>query len=137
MNILFVCVANSGRSVIAERLFRQAAGDRHIARSAGSKPGSAPHPPVLEALSEVGIDASDHVPHQLDEEAIDWADIVVATCDEACPVVPGKRYLSWPLEDPKDQPLDRVRALRNEIAIRVDKLVTDLNSDVVSADGSS
>jgi arsenate reductase len=65
------------------------------------------------------------------------ADIVVATCDEACPVVPGKRYLSWPLEDPKDQPLDRVRALRNEIAIRVDKLVTDLNSDGVSADGSS
>lgn len=129
MNVLFVCVANSGRSVMAERLFRRAAGDRHIARSAGSNPGPAAHPQVLEALREVGVDASDHVPHKLDEEAIGWADTVVATCDDACPVVPGKRYLGWPLPDPRDQPLDRVRALRDEIAMRVDELVTDLDSE--------
>ena len=125
-NVLFVCVANSGRSVMAERLFRRAAGDEHAARSAGSAPGSAAHPQVLEALSEVGIDASDHVPHRLDEEAVQWADVVVATCDDACPVVPEKRYVNWQLPDPKGRPLDEVRAIRDDIADRVDALAAEL-----------
>lgn len=121
-NVLFVCVANSGRSVMAERLFRRAAGDRHAARSAGSVPGAALHPVVLEALAEVGIDASDHVPHLLDAEAVEWADVVVATCDDACPVVPGKRYVNWQLPDPKGKPLEEVRAIRDDIAARVEVL---------------
>ena len=75
------------------------------ARSAGSNPGVAVHPQVLQALAELGIDASDHVPTKLDHEAIAWADVVVATCDDACPVVPGKRYVSWQLPDPKGRPL--------------------------------
>ena len=58
LNVLFVCVGNQGRSVMAERLFRQAVGERHSARSAGSAPGSATHPQVLEALEELGLDAS-------------------------------------------------------------------------------
>jgi arsenate reductase (thioredoxin) len=126
-NVLFVCVANSGRSVMAERLFRQAAGERHAARSAGSAPGAAVHPEVLEALREVDIDASDHVPHALDDEAIAWADVVVATCDDACPVVPGKRYISWRLSDPKNRPLEDVRAIRDDIAMRVDRLVAEID----------
>jgi protein-tyrosine-phosphatase len=125
-NVLFVCVANSGRSVMAERLFRRAAGERHAARSAGSAPGAAVHPQVLEALREVGIDASDHVPRRLDDEAIAWADVVVATCDDACPVVPGKRYVSWRLPDPKTRPLEEVRAIRGDIAMRVDRLVAEM-----------
>ena len=125
-NVLFVCVANSGRSVMAERLFRRAAGDSHAARSAGSAPGAAVHPQVLEALREAGIDAGDHVPHKLDDETIAWADVVVATCDDACPVVPGKRYISWQLPDPKNQPLDEVRAIRDDIATRVDALAREL-----------
>lgn len=125
-NVLFVCVANSGRSVMAERLFRRAAGERHAARSAGSAPGAAVHPQVLEVLAELGIDASDHVPRKLDEEAIQWADVVVATCDDACPVVPGKRYVSWQLPDPKNKPLDGVRAIRDDIASRVEQLVAEL-----------
>jgi len=124
--VLFVCVANSGRSVLAERLFREAAAGRHDARSAGSAPGSAPHPAVLEALGEVGIDASDHVPALLDDEHVAWADVVVATCDDACPVVQGKRYVSWQLPDPKGRPLDEVRALRDDIAARVRALVEEL-----------
>jgi protein-tyrosine-phosphatase len=128
VNVLFVCVANSGRSVLAERLFRQAAGDRHTARSAGSRPGAAAHAQVLEVLEERGIDAADHVPRRLDDETISWADVVVATCDEACPVVPGKRYLSWQLPDPKREPLERVRELRDEIARRVDLLVDELDA---------
>ena len=126
-NVLFVCVANSGRSVMAELLFRRAVDGRHDARSAGSAPGRAPHPVVLEALQELGIDASDHVPRLLDEERIGWADVVVATCDDACPVVPGKRYVGWNLPDPKGRPLDEVRAIRDDIAERVDRLVAELD----------
>ena len=94
MNVLFVCVGNQGRSVMAERLFRLAVGDEHAARSAGSAPGHATHPLVLDALDELGLDASDHVPAKLDDERVGWADVIVATCDDACPVVPGKHYIS-------------------------------------------
>ena len=126
-NVLFVCVANSGRSVLAERLFRRHAGGRHEARSAGSAPGAHVHPVVLEALREVGIDAADHVPHRLDRDDVEWADVVVATCDDACPVVPGKRYVSWQLPDPKDRPLAEVRKLLEEIATRVERLAAELD----------
>jgi arsenate reductase len=128
VNVLFACVANSGRSVMAERLFRRAAGGRHAARSAGSKPGSATDPQVVAALAELGLDAADHVPRLLDEDAVRWADVVVATCDDACPVVPGKRYVSWQLPDPKDEPLERVREIRDEIAVRVEALAAELDA---------
>ena len=114
---------------MAERLFLRAAGDRHAARSAGSAPGAAVHPQVLEALTELGVDASDHVPRKLDDEAIQWADVVVATCDDACPVVPGKRYISWQLPDPKDKPIDDVRAIRDDIAARVEQLAAELDGN--------
>jgi arsenate reductase len=127
--VLFVCVANSGRSVLAERLFRRLAGDRHEARSAGSAPGAHAHPVVLEALREVDIDAADHVPHRLDGDDVRWADVVVATCDDACPVVPGKRYVNWQLLDPKGRSLDEVRELREEIESRVRQLVTELDAE--------
>jgi arsenate reductase len=127
-HVLFVCVANSGRSVMAERLFRHVVNGRHEARSAGSAPGHAPHPAVLDALRELGIDASDHVPRRLDDDLVAWADVVVATCDDACPVVPGKRYVSWQLPDPKGKTLDEVRTIRDEIAHRVDGLVSELET---------
>lgn len=126
MNVLFVCVGNQGRSVLAERLFVAEAGREHAARSAGSKPGAATHPAVLKALSEIGIDASGHVPSRLDEEAVAWADVVVATCDDACPYVPGKRYVNWRLSDPMGLPLEQVRAIRDEIAERVAALAREL-----------
>ncbi len=128
-NVLFVCVANSGRSVMAEQLFLSAAGDRHAARSAGSAPGAAVHPQVLEALAELSFDASDHVPQKLDDEAIQWADVVVVTCDDACPVVPGKRYVSWQLPDPKHKSIDEVRAIRDDIAARVEQLAHELDDN--------
>ncbi len=129
MRVLFVCVANSGRSVMAERIFRRLAGDRHEARSAGSAPGSAAHPQVVDALREIGLDATDHLPRRLDEETIDWAEVVVATCDDACPVVPGKRYVSWQLPDPKLEPIERVREIRDEVARRVETLVAELDRE--------
>lgn len=126
MNVLFVCTANGGRSVMAERLLRKEAGDRHAAGSAGSNPAAAAHPQVVVALAEIGIDATDHVPRKLDGEAIEWADVVVATCDDACPVVPGKRYIAWQLPDPKHEPIERVREIRDDIAERVRALVAEL-----------
>lgn len=130
MNVLFVCVANSGRSVIAESLFRRAAGGRYQVRSAGSAPGASPHPQVVEALREIGIDVSGHVPRKLDQEALDWADVAVSTCSEkVCPVTPGVRRLSWQFADPKQLPLDEVRAIRDAIAQRVDELLVELDQE--------
>jgi len=113
---------------MAERLFRRAAGDRHAARSAGADPHrETAEPIVLEALGEVGIDASDHRAHRLDQADIEWADVVIAACDGACPVVAGKRYENWGLPDPYGLPIESVRPIRDEIAHRVDALVADLD----------
>ena len=134
MNVLFVCVANSGRSVMAERLFRAAARGRHQARSAGSDPGTAPHPQVVEALRELGIDASDHVPRKLDQELLEWADVAVSTCsDEVCPVTPGVKRLHWDLPDPKSLPLEQVRPIRDEIKRLVGDLVEELDRTATPA----
>lgn len=111
---------------MAERLFREVAGGRYEARSAGSMPGSEPHAVVLDALREVGVDASDHVPQRLNDDLVQWADVVVATCDDACPVVPGKRYVNWRLPDPVFMPIEQARALRNDIRERVEALVAEL-----------
>jgi arsenate reductase len=130
VKVLFVCVGNSGRSVMAERLFRRAAAGRHEARSAGSDPHrETAEPAVVQALAEVGIDASDHRAHRLDQLDVDWADVVIAACDGACPVVVGKRYENWGLPDPYGLPIEEVRPIRDEIARRVDALVADLGDD--------
>ena len=128
MNVLFVCTANGGRSVIAERILERDAGGRHHARSAGSNPGPGAHPEVVDALREVGVDASDHLPQRLSDELVDWADVVVATCDDSCPYVPGKHYVNWHLPDPKGQPAERVRAIRDDIAERVSSLLRELDA---------
>jgi arsenate reductase len=134
MNVVFVCVGNSGRSLMAERFLRELAGDRHQARSAGSSPGAAPHPQVVVALREVGIDASDHLPRKLDQELLAWADVAVSTCsEEVCPVTPGVRRISWELPDPKDRPIEQVREIRDRIEQRVAGLVGELDREVASA----
>jgi len=128
VNVLFVCVANGGRSVMAEQLFRRAADGRHDARSAGSDPGTAAHPQVIEALAELGLDASGHVPRKLDQELLDWADVAVSTCsEEVCPVTPGVRRISWEFPDPKSLPLAEVRKIRDEIDAKVVDLVSQLD----------
>src|SRR3954467_5959267 len=120
---------------MAERLFRRVAGDVYQALSPGSEPGSAPHPQVVEALRELDIDASDHVPRRLDEEALGWADVAVSTCsEEVCPVTPGVRPISWELPDPKGLPLDEVRPIRDELDRRVTELAEQLPRE--SARGS-
>ena len=130
MNVLFVCVGNQGRSVMAQRLFQRVAGGEHAARSAGSAPGNAPHPEVVEALHEVGIDASGHVPHRLDDDDLEWADVAVSVCaEEVCPVTPGVRRISWAVQDPIGLPLERVRGIRDEIEVLVEQLARQLPSE--------
>lgn len=125
---LFVCLHNAGRSQMSEALFTRAAEGRHEARSAGTTPGEQVHPEVVEAMAELGIDLSDRRPHKLTQADAEWADVVVTMgCGDECPYIPGKRYLDWDLPDPKGQPLEAVRATRNEIEPRVQALVGKLD----------
>jgi arsenate reductase (thioredoxin) len=128
VNVLFVCIGNSGRSVMAERLFRRAVDGRHGARSAGAAAsGTAAEPTVVEALRELGIDASDHVPRQLDDDALGWADIAVTVCrDDVCPRTPGVRQVHWGFDDPWGRPIEEVRVIRDGILERVELLVAEL-----------
>src|SRR5215207_2353010 len=130
--VLFICKANRGRSVMSQALFEQAAAGRHTAISAGSEAVAAggPHPEVVQAMRELGIDVAARRPQRMTAELAARADAVVTMgCGDACPVVPGKRQLrvDWDLPDPRDRPLDEVRATRDEIARRVRALIQTLD----------
>jgi arsenate reductase (thioredoxin) len=127
-NVLFVCLHNAGRSQMSRALFERAAGGRHGARSAGTQPGDRVHPEVAEAMAEIGIDVSGQVPHLLEREDAEWADVVVTMgCGDECPYIPGRRYLDWDLPDPKGRPLGEVRETRDEIEGRVAELMGQLD----------
>jgi arsenate reductase (thioredoxin) len=128
--VLFVCLHNAGRSQMSAALFDRAGAGRHRALSAGSEadPAGHVHPPVVEAMRELGIDLSDRRPQRLTVELAEQADVVVTMgCGDACPFIPGKRYIDWELPDPKGRPLDEVRAARDDIAERVRQLVDELD----------
>jgi arsenate reductase len=129
VNVLFVCVQNAGRSQIAQALFERTAAGRHEARSAGSRPAEHVHREVVDAMRELGIDVAERMPHRLDRTDLDWADHVVTMgCGDECPVVPGKLYQDWELPDPAGRPLEEVRSIRDEIAERVQGLVSELDA---------
>jgi arsenate reductase len=128
-NALFVCLHNAGRSQMSRALFERAAAGRHAADAAGTQPAERLHPAVVEAMAEIGIDVSDRRPQLLTREMAEWADVVVTMgCGDECPYIPGKRYVDWDLQDPKDKPIDAVRELRENIAGRVDALVAELDT---------
>jgi len=101
MNILFLCVANSARSQIAEGLARQIFGSKASIQSAGSQPGSV-NPNAIQVLKEVGIDISGQHSKSVETIASDQLDLIITLCaEEVCPIVPGKiSKLHWPLPDP-------------------------------------
>jgi arsenate reductase (thioredoxin) len=126
---LFVCLHNAGRSQMSEALFTRAAGGRHEGRSAGTMPGERVHPEVVEVMDELGIDLADRTPRELTRADAEWADVVVTMgCGDECPYIPGKRYVDWDLPDPKGQPIEAVRATRDEIERRVQALVLELEA---------
>jgi arsenate reductase (thioredoxin) len=92
-------------------------------RSAGSRAERQLHPEVVEAMAELGFDLSGRVPHQLTQEDVEWADLVVTMgCGDACPVLPGKRYVDWNIQDPIGMPIEVVREIRDKIAGLVGEL---------------
>jgi arsenate reductase (thioredoxin) len=126
-SVLFVCLHNAGRSQMSQALFERAADGRHLASSAGTTPGERVHPEVVEVMREVGIDLAERRPQGLTQELTEDADVVVTMgCGDACPYIPGKRYLDWDLADPKGRPLEEVRATRDEIERRVRELLATL-----------
>jgi len=132
-HVLFVCLHNAGRSQMSAALFERAADGRHHALSAGSEadPAGHVHPQVVEVMRELGIELADCRPQRLTYELAEQADVVVTMgCGDACPYIPGKRYIDWELPDPKGRPLDEVRATRDDIAARVEALVEDLDAAV-------
>jgi arsenate reductase len=125
--VLFVCRQNAGRSQISQALFQQAAGEKHTGLSAGTTPAPHVHPEVVQVMTEMGVDLSDRRPQKLTHDLAEQADVVVTMgCGDECPVIPGKRYIDWELQDPAGQPIDEVRATRDEIRRRVDELLTTL-----------
>jgi len=125
--VLFVCVHNAGRSQMAAGLLRLHGGDAVEVRSAGSTPADEVNPAVVEVMAEVGVDLSEAVPTRLSTEYIEASDVVVTMgCGEACPIVPGKRYLDWDLRDPSGLSPDEVRPIRDEIDRRVRTLLVEL-----------
>jgi arsenate reductase (thioredoxin) len=112
--VLFVCIGNAGRSQMAQAFYEQAGG---VARSAGTRPESEVHPEVVTAMREIGIDLAGREPHKLSREDVEWAELVVTMgCGDACPVLPGKRYVDWNLQDPAGMPIEVVRQIRDKIA---------------------
>jgi arsenate reductase (thioredoxin) len=112
---------------MSQALFTKAAGDTHEARSAGTSPAERVHPVVVAAMREVGVDVSSNIPVRLTTELAQWADVVVTMgCGDACPAIPGKRFIDWELTDPKGLPIEEVRALRDDIERRVRDLAQSL-----------
>ena len=126
--VLFICVQNAGRSQMAEALFNALAVGRAVGMSAGTRPAERVHPEVVEAMKEVGIDMSANKPKMLTPEMVSEADKVITMgcgADEACPVTytPAE---DWGIDDPAGQPLETVRAIRDEIRARLQNLLRTL-----------
>ena len=127
--VIFACIHNAGRSQMAAALFNAAVDpSRGRAISAGTNPGTQVHPEVVDVMREVGIDLAGARPQKLTDALAAEAQLLVTMgCGEACPVVPGLRRDDWPLPDPRGQPIEKVRAIRDEIRRRVEALVAGEN----------
>lgn len=132
VEVLFVCVHNAGRSVMAEALFNSIAPPGMRARSAGTQPAGGPHPEVVAVMDELGTDVSAHRGEPLTDESVAAATRVItmgcAVDAQACPALRYAALEDWGLHDPKGQPLEAVRATRDEIGRRVAALVAELTA---------
>ena len=126
--LLFLCVANSARSQMAEGLAQRLAPPGTRVYSAGSEPASV-NPLAVRAMAEIGIDISKHRSKSVDEIPVDQVDVVVTLCaEEVCPVFPGSvRRLHWPVDDParaggsEAERLEAFRRVRDEIGRRLEE----------------
>jgi arsenate reductase len=128
LKLIFACVHNAGRSQMAAAYFNQYSDlSKASAVSAGTNPGATVHPEVLQIMKEDGIDLSEVKPQLLtDTLAADANMLITMGCGETCPMIPGLKRADWALQDPKGQPIDRVREIRDEVKERVQNLVKEL-----------
>ncbi|UUW88708.1 arsenate-mycothiol transferase ArsC [Pimelobacter simplex] len=126
-DVLFVCVRNAGRSQIAAALMRDRVAQSVRVRAAGSVPGSQLDPTVQQELARRGVDALTEFPRPLTDEVVRASGVVVTMgCGDACPIVPGRRYVDWPVDDPIGRPLREVQRIVDEISERVDQLIVEM-----------
>ena len=126
--VLFLCIHNSGRSQMAAGFMRHLGAGRVTVFSAGSEPANSMNPSAVAAMKEVGIDIASAQPQVWTMEMLEAVDVVVTMgCGDACPFLPGKKYVDWPLADPAGQGVDAVRPIRDEIQ----RLVEDFIAQIV------
>ena len=127
--VVFACVANAGRSQMAAALFNKLADPKRArAISAGTRPGTAVHPEVVTAMREVDVDLSSATPQYLSTDIANDAHILITMgCGDECPLVPGVERDDWPLDDPKGQPVEAVRRIRDQIRKNVEALIKERN----------
>jgi arsenate reductase (thioredoxin) len=127
--VLFLCVHNAGRSQMALGWFNHLAANRAIAWSGGSEPVASINPGVLAAMAEVGIDISREFSKPWTDDFVLAADVVITMgCGDACPLLPGKHYEDWELDDPAGKTLEEIRPIRDEIRDRVSTLIEKLTT---------
>ena len=126
-SVMFVCVHNAGRSQMAAALLTHLAGDGIEVRSAGTEPADQVNPAAVAAMAELGIDITAEIPKVVTPDALEASDVVITMgCGDTCPYFPGVSYRDWKLDDPADQPLDTVRAIRDDIAERIRAIIAEL-----------
>ena len=129
--VLFVCVHNAGRSQMAAGYLKHLAGAQIKVLSAGTQPGTDINPMAMTVMLEEGIDLSTAKPEKLSDEKVLESDYVITMgCGDACPYFPGKTYLDWPLTDPKDQSIEIVRGIRDDIKAKVEELIEKIKTSV-------
>lgn len=126
--VLFVCVANAGRSQLAAALVDEIAAGKVVARSAGSAPADVIHPHVRSILAEIeGDQAAERFPKPITDDAVRAADVVITMgCGDVCPIIPGVRYEDWAVGDPALASPEGVEAIRHDIEGRVRGLLATL-----------
>ena len=125
--VLFLCTHNAGRSQMALGFFSHLAGSNAVAYSGGSEPADGVNSSAIAAMAEKGIDITREYPKRWTDDMLRTADVVVTMgCGDTCPFIPGRRYEDWPLPDPAGRPLEAVRLIRDEIEVRVRRLLSDL-----------
>ncbi len=134
-SVLFLCTHNAGRSQMAAGFMRHLAGDRVRVFSGGSEPADEVNPAAVAAMREIGIDIAGTSPQRWTADMVEAADVVVTMgCGDTCPVVPGRRYVDWDIEDPAGKTVEEVRPIRDEIGRRVRRLLAELGVEPVSVD---
>jgi len=125
--VLFACIHNAGRSQMAAAMFNLLADPAKVrAISAGTAPAGRVHPEVVAVMRELGVSLEGVTPVKLTDALAATADVLVTMgCGEACPVVPGVERADWPLEDPKGQPVERVRQIQADVGRRVRQLLAE------------